>query len=62
LVLNHELGRTFDDVDLFQTNDDLPEVSANKELIFPSDTANIKDAYLVIVREKNSRYTLVRVS
>ena len=44
------------------SNDDLPEVTPNKELIFPSDSANIKDAYLVIVREKNSRYTLVRVS
>ena len=44
------------------SNDELPEVTPNKELIFPSDTANIRDAYLVIVREKNSKYTLVRVS
>ena len=44
------------------TNDELPEVTPNKELIFPSDSVTIKDACLVIVREKNSRYTLVRVS
>jgi hypothetical protein len=44
-----------------QTSDDLPEVTPNKELIFPSDSANIRDAYLVIVREKNARFSFVRV-
>jgi hypothetical protein len=42
--------------------EELPEVTSNKELIFPPDTATIKDASLIMVREKNSRFSLVRVS
>merc|ERR1711879_764145 len=32
----------------------------NKELIFPPDTATIREACLVMVREKSGKYTLVR--
>ena len=40
--------------------DELPEVTSNKELIFPPDLSPIKDASLIMVREKNAKYTLVR--
>ena len=42
--------------------EELPEVTSNKELIFPPEGSPIKDASLIMVREKNSKYTLVRVS
>ena len=44
--------------------EELPELSPKKELIFPSDTAPIKEASLVIVKkDKNSsKFSLVRVS
>ena len=42
--------------------EELPEVTTNKELIFPPDTSTIKDASLIMVREKSGKYTLVRVS
>ena len=42
--------------------DELPEVTSNKELIFPPESSPIKDASLIMVREKNAKYTLVRVS
>ena len=42
--------------------EELPEVTTNKELIFPPDTSCIKDASLIMVREKSGKYTLVRVS
>ena len=42
--------------------DDLPEVTSNKELIFPPESTTIKDVSLIMVREKNAKYTLVRVS
>ena len=41
--------------------EELPEVTSNKELIFPPDSSTIKDASLIMVREKNAKYTLVRV-
>ena len=41
--------------------DNLPEVTSNKELIFPPESTTIKDASLIMVREKNAKYTLVRV-
>jgi len=40
--------------------EELPEVTTNKELIFPPDTSCIKDASLIMVREKSGKYTLVR--
>lgn len=40
--------------------EELPEVTSNKELIFPPEGSPIKDASLIMVREKNSKYTLVR--
>jgi len=40
--------------------DNLPEVTSNKELIFPPESTTIKDASLIMVREKNAKYTLVR--
>jgi len=40
--------------------DELPEVTSNKELIFPPESSPIKDASLIMVREKNAKYTLVR--
>lgn len=45
------------------TADALPDVviGKEKELIFPQDIA-IKDASLILMREKNSKPTLVRVS
>ena len=42
--------------------EELPEVTTNKELIFPPDTSCIRDASLIMVREKSGKYTLVRVS
>ena len=42
--------------------EELPEVTSNKELIFPPESSPIKDASLIMVREKNAKYTLVRVS
>lgn len=42
------------------STDELPTVLPNKTLIFPEETGNIKDASLLLVREKNSRFTLVR--
>jgi len=44
------------------TTDGFPDITPAKELIFPSEAGNIKDAYLIMVREKNSKYILVRVS
>lgn len=44
------------------STEELPEVTSNKELIFPPDSSAIKDASLIMVREKNAKYTLVRVS
>ena len=41
--------------------DNLPEVTSNKELIFPPESTTIKDVSLIMVREKNAKYTLVRV-
>ena len=43
-------------------SEELPEVTTNKELIFPPDTATIREACLIMVREKSGKYTLVRVS
>lgn len=40
--------------------EELPEVTSNKELIFPPESSPIKDASLIMVREKNAKYTLVR--
>ncbi len=47
-----------------QTADQLPEVALGKDrdLIFPQDTSSIKDASLILMRDKNSKPTLVRVS
>ena len=42
--------------------EELPEVTSNKELIFPPETSPVRDASLIMVREKNAKYTLVRVS
>ena len=42
--------------------EELPEVTSNKELIFPPEGSPIMNASLIMVREKNSKYTLVRVS
>ena len=44
------------------SSEDLPEVSSKKQLIFPSNTSSIKDASLVIVREKNAKNAPIRVS
>jgi hypothetical protein len=41
-------------------SEELPEVTTNKELIFPPDTATIREACLIMVREKSGKYTLVR--
>ena len=43
------------------STEELPEVSPKKELIFPSNTTSIKDASLVIVREKNAKHSPIRV-
>ena len=42
--------------------EELPEVTSNKELIFPPDSSMIKDASLIMIREKNAKHGLVRVS
>ena len=44
------------------SSEELPEVSSKKQLIFPSNTSSIKDASLVIVREKNAKNAPIRVS
>ena len=43
------------------SSEELPEVSSKKQLIFPSNTSSIKDASLVIVREKNAKNAPIRV-
>ncbi|CAB4067894.1 unnamed protein product [Lepeophtheirus salmonis] len=42
------------------SSEELPEISPSKALIFPQESGTIKDASLLLVREKNSRFTLVR--
>ena len=44
--------------------EELPELSPKRELIFPSDTAPIKEASLVIIKKdkSSSKFSLVRVS
>ena len=44
------------------SSEELPEVSPKKQLIFPSNISSIKDASLVIVREKNAKNSPIRVS
>lgn len=44
-----------------QSTQELPVVVANKELIFPQDTAGIRDASLLLLRDKTSKPGLVRV-
>eukprot|EP00095_Tigriopus_kingsejongensis_P006708 maker-scaffold25_size650667-snap-gene-4.14 protein:Tk06708 transcript:maker-scaffold25_size650667-snap-gene-4.14-mRNA-1 annotation:"myosin-m heavy chain-like" len=43
-----------------QASEDLPEITDSKELIFPSDTTSIKDASLVLFKDKNSKPNLFR--
>ena len=57
-----------DDFFRLQTAEALPEIttaaaSPGKKLIFPPDTSTIKEASLILMRDKNgSKPTLVRVS
>ena len=44
------------------SSEELPEVSPKKQLIFPSNISSIKDASLVIVRDKNAKNAPIRVS
>lgn len=44
------------------TNDDFPEVGPDREIIFPSDATNIKDAFLIMVEKRNAETCLIRVS
>ena len=44
------------------SSEELPEVSSKTPLIFPSNTSSIKDASLVIVREKGAKNAPIRVS
>ena len=44
------------------SSEELPEVSSKTPLIFPSNTSYIRDASLVIVREKNAKNAPIRVS
>ena len=43
------------------STEELPEVSTKKQLVFPTDTAAIKDASLVIVRDKTGKNLPIRV-
>jgi len=47
---------------LVQSADELPKVTRTRDLLFPSDTANIRDAFFILVNEDHSDSSLVRVS
>ena len=46
-----------------QSSEELPVITANKELIFPQDTECIKDASLILLKDAGkSKLSLARVS
>lgn len=47
---------------LVQSSDELPTITKTRDLLFPSDTANIKDAFFILIKEEDSILSLVKVS
>ncbi|TRY62219.1 hypothetical protein TCAL_03186 [Tigriopus californicus] len=43
-----------------QASEDLPEITDSKELIFPTDTSSIRNACLVLFKDKNSKPNVFR--
>ncbi len=46
---------------LVQSPDELPTITKTRDLLFPSDTANIKDAYFILIKEEDSVLSLIKV-